>query len=64
MVFIHGGGFEEGSSRTDLMGPEFFMTEDIVLVTLNYRVGILGIKTSIYLWNLICTKDIYLSQGF
>lgn len=43
MVFIHGGGFQEGSSRTDLYGPEFLMTADIVLVTLNYRLGMLGI---------------------
>lgn len=42
MVFIHGGGFLEGSSRTDLYGPEFLMTEDIVLVTINYRLGMLG----------------------
>lgn len=43
MVFIHGGGFQEGSSRTELYGPEFLMTADIVLVTLNYRLGMLGI---------------------
>jgi carboxylesterase type B len=42
MVWIHGGGFETGSSNTDLYGPDFLMTEDIVLVTLNYRLGILG----------------------
>ncbi|CAH1954891.1 unnamed protein product [Acanthoscelides obtectus] len=43
MVFIHGGGFVSGSSRPDLIyGPEFLMTEDIVLVTINYRLGILG----------------------
>lgn len=42
MVFIHGGSFLEGSSRTELYGPEFLMTEDIVLVTVNYRLNILG----------------------
>nr|CAH60168.1 putative esterase [Tribolium freemani] len=42
MVWIHGGGFKTGSSETDLHGPEYLMTEDVVLVTLNYRLGILG----------------------
>lgn len=42
MVWIHGGAFTHGSGNTDLYGPEFLLTEDIVLVTINYRVGILG----------------------
>lgn len=42
MVYIHGGGLTVGSSRPGLYGPEFLMTKDIVLVTLNYRLGILG----------------------
>ena len=31
-----------GSNKTDLFGPEFLMAEDVVLVTINYRLGILG----------------------
>ncbi|KAF2883535.1 hypothetical protein ILUMI_22638, partial [Ignelater luminosus] len=42
MVWIHGGAFVSGSSKTELCGPEFLMTQDIVLVTFNYRVGMLG----------------------
>ncbi|KAJ8924090.1 hypothetical protein NQ315_006871, partial [Exocentrus adspersus] len=42
MVWIHGGGFVWGSNRTSVYGPEFLMTEDIVLVTINYRLGLLG----------------------
>jgi carboxylesterase type B len=42
MVWIHGGGFSTGSSKSDLYGPEFLLTEDIVLVTINYRLGIFG----------------------
>ena len=42
MVFVHGGAFITGSSRRILYGPEFLMTEDIVLVTINYRVACLG----------------------
>ncbi|KAF7281955.1 hypothetical protein GWI33_003977 [Rhynchophorus ferrugineus] len=42
MVFIHGGGLVLGSSRRESYGPELLLLEDIVLVTLNYRLGILG----------------------
>lgn len=42
MVWIHGGGFRQGSASTDLYGPEYLLTEEIVLVTFNYRLGILG----------------------
>ncbi|XP_044731315.1 uncharacterized protein LOC123294258 [Chrysoperla carnea] len=42
MVFVHGGGFMTGSSTSDFYGPQFLLTEDIVLVTLNYRLGAFG----------------------
>jgi carboxylesterase type B len=42
MVWIHGGAFRSGSNKTDVYGPEFLLTEDIVLVTINYRLGIFG----------------------
>ncbi|KAJ8963469.1 hypothetical protein NQ318_018952 [Aromia moschata] len=42
MVWIHGGGFAIGSNKPALYGPEFLMIEDIVLVTLNYRLGVVG----------------------
>ncbi|XP_054287979.1 juvenile hormone esterase-like [Macrosteles quadrilineatus] len=42
MVFIYGGGFEIGSAYSYTYGPDYFLDEDIVLVTLNYRVGVLG----------------------
>ncbi|XP_022238546.1 bile salt-activated lipase-like [Limulus polyphemus] len=40
MVFIHGDDFERGSS--DLYGPEKLVGKSVVLVTFNYRLGILG----------------------
>jgi carboxylesterase type B len=40
MVWIHGGGFSSGSGNSDTYGPEFLLTEDIVLVTINYRLGV------------------------
>ncbi|PSN48049.1 hypothetical protein C0J52_09112 [Blattella germanica] len=43
MVWIHGGGFFLGSGNTDLYGPDYFMNVgDVILVTLNYRLGPLG----------------------
>lgn len=42
MVFIHWGGFFTGSSGSDYLGPEYLMDKDIVLVTFNYRLGVLG----------------------
>lgn len=46
MVFIHWGGFFAGYSSTDYLGPDYFMDKNIVLVTFNYRLGVLG-KTSL-----------------
>lgn len=31
-----------GSSRTDVHGPDYFMEKEVVLVTLNYRLGAFG----------------------
>nr|XP_023018918.1 juvenile hormone esterase-like [Leptinotarsa decemlineata] len=42
MVWIHGGAFTQGSNDTKMFGPEYIMTEDVVLVTINYRLGYLG----------------------
>ncbi|KAL1502036.1 hypothetical protein ABEB36_007243 [Hypothenemus hampei] len=42
MFWIHGGGFVRGSGGSDLYGPDYFVEKDIVLVTINYRLGPLG----------------------
>ncbi len=42
MFFIHGGGFFSGDGTTDVYGPDYFMDEEVVLVTINYRLGPLG----------------------
>lgn len=44
MVWIHGGGFTTGSggSETDFYGPGYILDRDVVLVTLNYRLGSFG----------------------
>ncbi|KAA5834315.1 carboxylesterase family protein [Saccharopolyspora hirsuta] len=42
MVFVHGGGFISGSTRSPLADGTAFARDDVVLVTLNYRLGITG----------------------
>ncbi|KAL1517860.1 hypothetical protein ABEB36_001568 [Hypothenemus hampei] len=42
MVWIHGGAFTGGSNSTKFYGPEFLLSQDVVLVTINYRLGFLG----------------------
>ncbi|MBK6792828.1 MAG: carboxylesterase family protein [Anaerolineales bacterium] len=43
MVYIHGGGFVGGSSKEDLYNGSVIAKEgDVIVVTINYRVGILG----------------------
>jgi len=46
MVWIHGGAFRFGSSSSEEYGPERLLEEDIVLVTINYRLGALGFLTT------------------
>lgn len=43
MVFLHGGAFTSGSGDVESgYGPEFLLQHDVVLVTLNYRLEVLG----------------------
>ncbi|XP_036141337.1 esterase E4 [Monomorium pharaonis] len=42
MVWIHGGGFRLGSGDASVYGPDFIVQKDVILVTLNYRLGALG----------------------
>lgn len=42
MVYIHGGGFTFGSANDEIYGPDYLIERDVVLVTVNYRVGIFG----------------------
>jgi len=42
MVWIHGGGFYSSSGDMNFYGPDYIIRKDIVLVTLNYRLGVLG----------------------
>lgn len=42
MVFIHGGGFSMDSSSRDCYSPEYLLQKDVIVVTLNYRLHVLG----------------------
>ncbi|HEY2062966.1 MAG TPA: carboxylesterase family protein, partial [Amycolatopsis sp.] len=42
MVFVHGGGFVTGSTSAALYDGSAFARDGVVLVTVNYRVGIPG----------------------
>lgn len=47
MVWIYGGGFRFGEASRDVYAPDYFMERDIVLVTVNYRLGALGLYLSL-----------------
>lgn len=42
MVFIHGGSFTYGNSNDILYGPDLLLSQDNILVTIQYRLGIFG----------------------
>ncbi|KAL1394688.1 hypothetical protein pipiens_001292 [Culex pipiens pipiens] len=42
MVWIHGGSFSGGSGDSWIYGPDFLVQENVVIVTINYRLGLLG----------------------
>ena len=40
LVFFHGGGFARGGAN--LYDPDYVMDKNVVLVTVNYRLGVFG----------------------
>lgn len=42
LVYIHGGGFVGGHGGISLYGPDYFLEHNVILVTGNYRLGVLG----------------------
>ncbi|XP_065209315.1 juvenile hormone esterase-like isoform X1 [Planococcus citri] len=42
MVFIFGGRYMYGNALPSRYGPQYFMDEDVVLITFHYRLGVLG----------------------
>lgn len=46
LVYIHGGGFVSGSSLYESGAPDYFLENDIIFVSFNYRLGIFGFYTT------------------
>uniref|UniRef100_A0A1B0GHN1 Carboxylic ester hydrolase n=1 Tax=Lutzomyia longipalpis TaxID=7200 RepID=A0A1B0GHN1_LUTLO len=42
MVWIHGGGFDFGNGDSFTYGPDHIVDDNVVMVTINYRLGALG----------------------
>lgn len=42
MIWIYGGGYQVGEASRDLYSPDYFMQKDVIVVTFNYRLGVLG----------------------
>lgn len=42
MFHIHGGGYNEGSGNNYVFGPDFLLENRVIVVTINYRLGVLG----------------------
>jgi carboxylesterase type B len=40
MAFIHGGGFVNGTNKA--FQPDLFINHEVILVTINYRIGAFG----------------------
>lgn len=42
LVFIHGGGFITGTASSLLYGPDYLMDQNVVVVSIQYRLGVFG----------------------
>ncbi|XP_072940508.1 esterase E4-like [Epargyreus clarus] len=42
MVYVHGGAYMSGSGDSMMYGPKFLLQHDVILVTINYRLEVLG----------------------
>ncbi len=45
IIFIHGGGFNSGSVKDSCFDGDAYCKRGVILVTINYRVGVLGYLT-------------------
>lgn len=42
LCYIHGGAYQSGSSTPRIYSPDYLLMADVVVVTINYRLGALG----------------------
>lgn len=55
IFYLYGGGFRAGSGDDVLHGPDFLIEQDVILVTINFRVhifGLLSLNTPEYSGNM------------
>ncbi|KAJ4446939.1 hypothetical protein ANN_13641 [Periplaneta americana] len=49
MFWSYGGSWVSGSGNTDFYGPQYLLDKDVMLVTINYRLGIQGVQSMVEL---------------
>lgn len=42
MLWLFGGAYSDGHGDDDNQGPDFLVEQDVILVSINYRVGVFG----------------------
>ncbi|XP_041970152.1 acetylcholinesterase-like [Aricia agestis] len=42
VIYIHGGAFRQGNGGKYILGPEYLVRHDVIVVTFNYRLGPYG----------------------
>ncbi|RVE45036.1 hypothetical protein evm_010315 [Chilo suppressalis] len=42
IVFLHGGGFGVGTGSPSIYGPQYLVSHDVIVVTINYRLNAYG----------------------
>ncbi|XP_044593018.1 esterase FE4-like [Cotesia glomerata] len=42
LVWIHGGAYFFGSGNDEIYSPDYLVEKDVIVVTINYRLGIIG----------------------
>lgn len=52
IFWIHGGAFYAGDGGIEENGPEFLMDQNIIIVTINYRLGPFGKEIAVLRLNL------------
>lgn len=62
MVWIHGGGYILGSGDRTVYGPDFLVDEQVVVVTFNYRLGVLGKYINLYFQ--ACYRQWYMMTSY
>lgn len=59
MVWIHAGGFFTGTGDDCFYGPDYIVNKEVVLITLNYRLGALGMMFTVRLFKCIVNSALF-----